>query len=240
MTYSITTLAEAVRALTGIGPSLLKDAELKPLLVQAKRRLDEDRPRQARATITGTGKSSYSLAAVTSWEADFSKVLQAYNPTPDFSADDEPVALYPEDVRVYTAADDVQWIRFADPIGSSQTALIIFSARWTVLDLEDATSTTLTARYYNALEYAAAANACSAMAARNAGTNPRQHQANEFLDVLNVASRYQDQAIAFEKRYGEEISKLADKPRAAARMVAMDTAPSVGFGYLIHRRTIGG
>lgn len=235
MPYTATDLREAVRALVRIRPSAVPDSDLDRILLLGRRRLEDLRPREAGYTITGTGNRSYKLTDVaTGWENDFSRVTRVYNPSPDWNADDDPVEVAFDDyvVRRDTAGND--WIRIRDGITIGASFDVFYTARWEIQDLDGALETTLPSRYKNAIEFLCAAYLCAALAAENAGTQPRQFQGTEFLDVTNIQRRYRDQATAFREAFNEELRLLPGVTPAAIVRDSLETDREV-VPYLTHR-----
>lgn len=236
MPYTANDLRLAVRALVRVRQSALPDADLDPILLLGKRKVDDVRPASIGADVAGSGSKSYQLTGVVSgWENDFSRIIHVYNPAPDWSSDDEVNEVPSDELRVRRDPSGNDWLRMSTPAQTGNNFQVMFTGRWAIQDLAgDPGPTTLPDRYKNALEFICASYACDALASEYASTSPRQFQGAEFLDVTNMQRRFREQAEAFLAKFENEVGLIPGVIPAAIGRDAYATDQQV-IPYLTHR-----
>ena len=234
--YTANDLRIAVRALVRVRQSALPDAELEPILLMGKRKVDEVRSATVGSNVPGNNGKSYQLTGIVSgWENDFSKIVHVYNPAPDWSSDDEPNEVPESEMRVRRDPLGNDWLRMQDGVPTGKQFQIMFTGRWVVQDLAgEPGPTTLPERYKNAIEFICASYACDSLASEYASTSPRQFQGAEFLDVTNMQRRYREQAEAFMAKFEKEVGLIPGIVPAAIGRDSYQTDREV-VPYMTHR-----
>lgn len=235
MAYDLSALRTNVRnLLQNQTPSVLPDTVLDTILLQAKRRLDKDRPDRTSATVPGSGKYYTLLSGVLpGWVIQQSTIDAILNPTPDLVKGDD---LNWDDTGLYRVLymGGQDYLYGVNITQVSNTATIFYTTGWQIEDLDGATETTLTSTFISALEFAGAAGLCTSLSSRAAGSLNKQVP-GDMIDWGQQTANYSAAAKLWDAKYMAEIRMPADG-KAPAAIVRADFNPGLTTNrpYMTH------
>lgn len=185
-----------------------------------------DRPDQLVADLTGNGTPFYALSLLTSWVADWSRVVRVEYPAAAVSATHRPIFLDPNsdwDTNYRTAA--ARYLRLLNHSpATTETLRVTYTARRVL----STTSDTIVPADKEAVLDLAASYACR-MLATEAAQSVDGDLRSESTNWRDAESRLRSQEKAWRSAYELIIGKgEAASPKAAFALRDFDSAPKSG------------
>lgn len=199
--YDRAALASAVRnLLQNATQTTLPDSVLQTIIDQGKRHLDRDKPAEKTKLINATSSKWYVLNdLITDWQEGFSAVRGVINPAPNFLTNEAINRLEPTGYD-FLEIEGQSRLFLLDGIPTNRQALVVYTTPWMIRDIDDADTTTLPQRYYNAVEFISAHIACLSMAAKSAGLSDNSIP-TDFMNFRTKESEYRRVANEFKAQY---------------------------------------
>lgn len=238
MSYSIDDLRTNVRALfQNQGPDVLPDEILDVPLLNGKRRLDRDYPREKSIRLDPQSAAYFNLSSlITDWKPFFSRVVKIANPAPDLTSREE-ISWAGHDLFRTVEMEGSWYLRFDDQIPTGRKLLVYYTIPWDIDGLDSATTSTITDGARNALEFICASMVAESLASKAAGQNQRQIAA-DIIDWNSKEASYRRMAKEWLTMYLRELGLDSDKPKPAASIRNMTPTMQDGFNWMTHRRTV--
>ena len=189
----------------------------------------KNRPRRVVADVSGTGAFDYALTGLTSWQDNFSAILQVEYPVDD--ADQVADVLDPATWSIYEKPTAKVLRLLEDTPAVGEKMRVTYTARHTC----SVSACTVDAGDTEAVQSLAAHFLCRMLAAAHALDQDATIQA----DVVNHGGRrkeYEALARAYRAEYNDHMGIVDGKPRAACAIQDQDVSYPGGADRLTHTR----
>lgn len=206
--YDRNDVATAVRSIVqNISADVLSDAYLDTYILQGKRRLDDDKPCEVAGVVAGAGTYWINLSTQFSdWVIGFSMIKGVLNPAPDYTSSEGLTRISPSGYDLISDSGQDR-LNIKDGIPSGTSALITYTVPWAVRDIDEADTTTLLPRYYNALEFISTFYTLLSLAAKSAGLSDNNIP-TDFMNFRTKEAEYRRVAAEYQKSYLEVLGLL--------------------------------
>lgn len=243
MVFAADEITKAVRALLqSVTEADVSDVEMLVFIELAKRRLDRDRPNLKSATVASSAAEDSSgeyfrltggTPVISDWVVDFSYITQIINPSPVLADGEDVQILAPTQYQIVMIAGDI-YLQLFNGAASGKNIDLGYATSWTINGVESEVTTTISARYENAIEFATAAIACWAKAAE-AATTKDSALPGDLINYRSKQSEFNRAGNTFDMRYKEELGiKDGDKPAVAVRGDIFSSKLSSGRPFITH------